>query len=358
LRCAVVAASLALSVTASAAAPYAARRGFDVQQLADGVYALIRNEPVGFYRQPNVVFIINDADVVVVDALLTASATRDAVAALRKLTTKPVRYVINTHGHDDHVTGNHVYADSFPGVVFIAHPRMADTMRSNGATKRASFLQSIPPTIGFFRQLLTTGKGMAGEALTSEEAAAYANDTTLMSGYVSEASGFRRVVPTMMVDDRIVLRQGRRTIEVIAPGRAHTDGDLIVHLPAERIVIAGDLVVSPVPLFGTTAFPLEYGAALQRLLDVRPSIIVPGHGAVQRNDEYVRLMQQLLAAIGEQVRSAVARGETLEQTRRSVDVTQLRDRFTGSSQLLRDIFANYVTSPAVARAYEAASSTR
>jgi glyoxylase-like metal-dependent hydrolase (beta-lactamase superfamily II) len=59
------------------------------------------------------VFIVNDDHVVVVDAQFTRAATLETLAALRRITRKPVRFVINTHWHDDHVAGNQVYQDSF-----------------------------------------------------------------------------------------------------------------------------------------------------------------------------------------------------------------------------------------------------
>ncbi len=75
----------------------AAAGDFELQQLADGVYAAIRKQPPLFSFDPNNVFIINDDDVVVVDANASLAATKELVAALRRLTGKPVKYVINTH---------------------------------------------------------------------------------------------------------------------------------------------------------------------------------------------------------------------------------------------------------------------
>jgi len=72
-------------------------RNFDVQKLAEGVFAVIRTEPPGLMFDANNVFIINDDHVVVVDANFSLASTREVLAALRQLTDKPVRYVVNTH---------------------------------------------------------------------------------------------------------------------------------------------------------------------------------------------------------------------------------------------------------------------
>src|SRR5260370_35161239 len=94
---------------------------FEMVKVADGVYAAIRKEPPGLTVNGNSVFIINDDDVVVVDTTLTPGTAKEELAALRKLTSKPVKYIINTHWHDDHILGNQVYRETFPGVAFIPH---------------------------------------------------------------------------------------------------------------------------------------------------------------------------------------------------------------------------------------------
>ncbi len=101
---------------ASAFCPAALAQGgsFEMVRLAEGVYLARRTEPAGLTTNANSVFIINEEDVVVVDSTLTPGTAREEIAALRKLTTKPVRYVVNTHRHDDHVMGNVAYREAFP----------------------------------------------------------------------------------------------------------------------------------------------------------------------------------------------------------------------------------------------------
>src|SRR5437868_6522498 len=110
--------------------------GFSVQKLAEGVYAVIREKPPGFMVDANNVFIINDEDVIVVDSNGAPAITKEVLAALRKLTNKPVKYVINTHWHDDHIRGNQVYRDAFPGVEFIGHQTMREYLPAQGAVNR------------------------------------------------------------------------------------------------------------------------------------------------------------------------------------------------------------------------------
>ena len=94
---------------------------FEIQKLAEGVYAAVRKQPPLMSFDPNNVFIINDEDGVVVDTNASLAGTRALLAELRKLTSKPVKYVINTHWHDDHIIGNQVWREAFPGVEIIGH---------------------------------------------------------------------------------------------------------------------------------------------------------------------------------------------------------------------------------------------
>ncbi|MBK7832927.1 MAG: MBL fold metallo-hydrolase [Gemmatimonadetes bacterium] len=349
--------SLALSLLALLASSAAIAQspatspGFTVEKLADGVYATIRREPPSLFFEPNNLFIIGERDVIIVDAQFSLASTRATLAALRRLTNKPVRYVINTHPHDDHITGNQVYRDAFPGVEFIAHRATRDTMVTAGAAKRADFVQSLPGTIGFFRRLLASGKGPAGAPITDEERAGFASDSLLGTRYLADAAQLVTVPATIIVDDRFELRQGARVIELLHLGGGHSAGDLVVHLPNERIVASGDLVVLPVPLVGSTSHPAAFAEAVAKLRALRATTIVPGHGPILHDDAKLADIEAMLRDIVAQVARAVARGDTLAAVRRAVDLTAHRDRFAGTSALQRFAFANYVTDPAVAAAF-------
>ena len=327
---------------------------FEVQKIAEGVYALIRKEPLGLWFEANNVFIINDDDVVVVDANISLASTKETLAALRKLTPKPVRYVVNTHWHEDHVIGNQVWREAFPGVEFIGHASALKDFPTTGAANRKQAVDGGPGLIKLLRDHLEKNKSLAGGELTDEERAGYAETARLIDRYVAEAPQFKVILPTLVVEDRLTLHRGDRVIEIRHLGRAHTAADLVVYLPGENIVITGDLVVWPVPLIGSTSYPADYGATLEKLLSLSPAVMVPGHGPVMRDGAYVKQMVRLLASIKQQVEAAVSRGETLEQTRKSVNIEEFRRIFAGGSKFKGFVFANYVTGPAVTAAFRQA----
>lgn len=333
-----------------------AARNFEIQKLAEGVYAVIRKEPPGFMVDANNVFIINDEDVVVIDSNGAPAITREVLAALRKLTDKPVKYVINTHWHDDHIRGNQIYRDAFPGVEFIAHQTMRDYLPAQGAVNRKQFLEGAPQFLEVLKGSLNNNKSLTGSDLSAEERASHVSDIRLAELVLSEGAAARTILPTITIADRLTLYRGDRVIDIRHLGAGHTAGDIVVHLPKERILITGDLVVWPVPLVGNPQSHIgEWPATLERMCALNPATIVPGHGSVVHDVSYLKTLGSMFASITQQTKAAVSRGETLDQTRKSVKLEEYQKVLAGESPVRRLLFSNYVAYPAVSAAFREAS---
>jgi glyoxylase-like metal-dependent hydrolase (beta-lactamase superfamily II) len=334
----------------STTAPASVAANFRVQRVADGVYAVIRNDPPGMMCDGNSAFIVNDDDVVVVDA---PEASREVLAAIRKVTSKPVRYVINTHWHDDHIIGNQIYRDAFPGVEFIAHEATREYLPGKGLEARKQMMEGAPPASAELEGYLAKGRWPNGTAMTKEERESIRSDVALVKHYMEVVPAAEIVLPTRVVRDSLTLQCGRRAIRILFLGRGHTSGDLVVDLPRERVVMSGDLVVWPVPLVGGDQSHVgDWSGTLSRLRDLHARVIVPGHGPVQHDDGYVRQLEVLFASVTRQTKAAVAEGRTLEETRGRVDLSEFRVRLAGRSPVRRNLFGMYVQGPAVASAYQ------
>jgi glyoxylase-like metal-dependent hydrolase (beta-lactamase superfamily II) len=127
-------------------------------------------------------------------------------------------------------------------------------------------------------------------------------------------------------------------------GHAHSGGDLVIHLPRERVVLAGDLIAWPAPLVGSTARPRTFRAALDTLSALNPSAIVPGHGPVVRDLGYVHRTARALDALVAGVAASVARGDEIAETRRAVRLDAARREFAGDSRLFGFLFDTHVLS--------------
>lgn len=348
---------LLLAVSA-AFAQQAKERSFDVQKVADGVYAVIRREPVSFWFNANNVFIVGKHDVIVVDANLTTAYTKEVLAALREITDKPVKYVINTHWHEDHIIGNRAYRDAFPNVKFVGHRSTLKDLPEIGSANRQGSLKNGRGFVGMLEANLEKGESIAGGAITDEERAGYASDIKFVGSYLAESSTFEIIMPDVLVDDRLEIRQDWRTIEVLFFGRAHTGADLVVNLPAEKIAITGDLTVYPVPLLGSTSYPLEYASTLEKLKALDSRTYIPGHGPVMKDDGFLDKMITLATVVRDRAKAAYKAGETIEQMRAKFDLADQQKLFAGDSRHKGFIFRNYVTLPATAAAHKHLANTK
>ena len=342
------------ALAARAAEP--APPGFTIETLAPGVYALVRTKAPGFFLDSNVLFVVDDDDVLVVDANLTPSSAEASIAALRKITAKPVRYLVNTHRHHDHVGGNEVYRREFPGIEIVGQAAMRDDLESFGKATMDGWTGWAAQMATDLPRMLASGTGFAGQPLTDGERASLAGDLAAAQALVADAPRMHVVLPTLMVFDRLTLRRAfgsvDRSIEILALGKGHTRGDLVVWLPQQKIVATGDLLVAPVPLVGgDQSYVEEWIDTLDRLQALGATTYLPGHGAVQRDDAQLVLYRDFFRSVVEQTRAAMAKGLTAEAAAGAIDVTAFRDRMAGASPVLRMLFANWGRGPAVTALY-------
>ena len=326
-----------------------------VTPLGSGVYAAIRAEPLGLAVNANSLFIVNDDHVVVVDAQFTRAATEENIAALRRLTNKPVRYVINTHWHDDHVAGDQAYRDAFPGVRFIAQTNTRTDLIERGRPNRAGQLQGGPPVVDRFERLLNMGLGGDSTPATPAERESLSSAIRIFRQYVAEAPGYSEVLPDSVFDRRVTLAGGGRTIEVHWFGRGNTRGDAVTYLPKERIVSTGDLIVAPIP-FGFGSYPTEWLAVLDSIVALHPAVIVPGHGPLMRDLSYVHTVRRLISTAREETLAAVANGLSADSAIATVRLGALRDEVAGNEKQMRGMFESFFRRPIIARVYEEAKS--
>src|SRR5438067_3186906 len=272
---------LMLAAALLAPQPSPPEDAYDVVRFADGVYGFVwREQP--FHPEPNVLIVINDEDVLVVDSSMLPSTARTIIGEIRKLTPKPVRYLVNTHWHDDHVFGNGVFRDQWPGLQVISHvnTRIDAAEKAFGAIK--TDLENNKATLAKYEEFLRTGKGSDGTALTEERRRRVEAVVRMLTKYGEEVPHLRESLPDLTFNRSLTLQAGSRTIRIEHLGRGNTRGDVVVYLPAEKIVASGDLVVAPVP-FGIGSYYAEWADTLAKLQQLEASTILIGHGAVQHD---------------------------------------------------------------------------
>jgi len=332
--------------------------GFDVRTVAPGVYAVIRRNPPGFLFDCNSGFIVGSKGVAVIDAQFTTESAKQVIAALKKITSEQVLYVINTHSHDDHISGNQAYRAAWPGVQFVAHFQTERDMSTGYLERRKQLAANLPVALASLRGALAADRGADGAPLDSDQVVRLQNDIALGERYVTEAPAFRLQSPNRTFRDSLTLTLGDRDVTLRFLGRAHTAGDIVVQPRGTGVVFCGDLVAWPVPLAGSTSYPLEYAATLRRLRALPHDVMVPGHGPVMTDDGYLDLEVRLMTAIRTQTEAAVAHGDSLGALMKNLDLEEFRRAFCGNGKVKNQLFQGYVVQPGVARAYAQATAAK
>ena len=160
----------------------------------------------------------------------------------------------------------------------------------------------------------------------------------------------------MTVDTRLVLRRGSREILIECVGSAHTRGDVVVWLPRERVLAAGDVVSGIVPMAAATADLAAWSGALDRLASLAPRVIVPGHGPVESGDGLLLRTRRLLGAVLDRTSAAYRPGATLADVQGSVHLDDLRRLWSANEPMRELLFAMFFEAPAVESVYRHLSS--
>lgn len=192
-------------------APGCAQAGVAVQkiQIADGIYQFI-TAPDGYVPNGNSVVIVNENDVLVFDTFTRPSTARAMLAEIRKITNKPVRYVVNSHWHPDHWSGNEVFAQEFPNLEIIATGETRQFMLNIAKAWPPLYTEGLRKDQADFEKELSTGKESDGTALTAEQRRKDEDNLRLEGEYIAEALKVRRTYPTLTYNDELTLHHGGR----------------------------------------------------------------------------------------------------------------------------------------------------
>jgi glyoxylase-like metal-dependent hydrolase (beta-lactamase superfamily II) len=282
--------------------------------LADGVYLFRAPEALDRWTATNVVVIVNQDDVTVFDSFTRPATARLAIAEIRALTSKPVRTLINSHWHMDHWSGNDEFRKAFPGIQIIATAETRGYMTRMGS---AFLIDGTRAGLTRAREALATaiatGRLSDGTALTEERRRQQQREIAETSRFVDEVTAIPRVLPDVAFRDELTFWRGSREFRLFSLTGDAT-GSAVLYLPAERILVTGDVLVSPPdgqgpPPWTTNSYAIApWLASLRRLDAFDAAVIVPGQGPAMRDKSYLKLTVQLFAGIIEGVQRALERG--------------------------------------------------
>jgi cyclase len=281
----------------------AADEGHDLVRVADGVYAAI---PKPAYKSNcNAAVILLEDGVLVVDAYNKPSAARALIAQIKTLTEKPVKYLVVTHPHYDHFQGASAFVDAkVPGFQLITSEANRDYIVARSAAQLSQRIREHPKEVEALRADMATTtdarrKGRIEELLRQA------------ASYDVELKTLKLPLPTVTFERRMTLPDRSRTVELISLGKAHTDGDVIVYLPKERVVVTGDALHALMPNMADS-YPYDWIRALDDLAKLDFDQIIPGHGGVLKGKERIETWRSYLVDLMAATAEAYAAGASFD----------------------------------------------
>jgi cyclase len=304
-------------------------------ELAPGIVEFISPDLAGNV-DGNSIAVVTDRDVVLFDATILPASADAVMNELRRLTPKPVRYLVNSHWHPDHSGGNDEFAKTYPDLEIIASQRTREIMEDTASVYVKTLEFETAQANQEIDKELKSGKTSDGRRLSATEREDLHSQLALGSRFLSEFKATHSKLPTLTFGDTLTLFHGGRELRFLRlPG--HTAGDVAVFLPAEKILLTGDLLAYPVP-FCADSHPSAWIASLEALSRLDAKIIVPGHGAAQPNSSFLHLVLDSFRLIHQQVRDALHRGLTLQETQKAVNLAAIRTEFTHDDPDLNSAF--------------------
>jgi cyclase len=269
-----------------------------MQQVSEHCYAVLNETNLVCDANSG---LINVGERVVVDTQSDLPHARQMIELFSEVWTAMPRYVVLTHEDIDHVAGNQL----FPDAEVIAHRTMPDRMKQAADPAESQKLTHAVHHLTTRAVLRAAHHGVLAAAKQLDEN--------------FDFDGIELVLPTTLFDDRYVLDLDGTEVHLIYVGPAHQVGDVIVHVPSEGVLFAGDLLFNQSTPMGWVGSYQAFSDALDRIIDLDPATIVPGHGPVC-GIEAVRDEQAYFQHVLNESRKCFDQGLTSKQAAERIDL--------------------------------------
>ncbi len=230
-------------------------------------------------------------DGLMVDTFMDVRRTREALALLANAGAAQPARLVNTHHNVDHCWGNQLFA----GREIIAHRRAAELMAKD-----------LTPAL--LAALVAAKEASPGLAW-------FAGD---LRGHF-DFSEVEVTLPNRLIDGDLALEVGGTEVRLLSVGPAHTAGDVLVYLPQDDVLFAGDVIFRGCTPLGWEGSFASWIAALERIVALAPAVIVPGHGplcGVEGAEELIAYFRYVEA----EARGCFERGLSLEEAACAIEL--------------------------------------
>jgi cyclase len=288
---------------------------FDIQKVADGVYFALAHPQA--LTNCNAAIFVNSQDVLVVDAHSKPSAAASLLAQIQKeVTTKPVRYLVNTHFHWDHTQGDRAYRATGAKVEIIASEATKQLLAQNARNRLKDSLAGVP-------QIIDGLEARAAKASSPSQKEFYQQQIQQAKAYLDEMKDFVPELPDITFAQSHVIKDPAHDLHIEFHGRAHTAGDVVVFCPQKRAVATGDAIIGFLPNIAD-GYPRDWPRTIDSIGQLTASRILPGHGPVQPDHQRAIQMRNYIEELTGLVESAKKAGKTLAEIQKAITFSSVK----------------------------------
>ncbi|MGD1093007.1 MAG: MBL fold metallo-hydrolase [Bryobacteraceae bacterium] len=300
---------------ARAQAPSASTSLFTIEKVAEGVYAALARPQI--MTNCNAAIFVNARDVLVVDAHSKPSASAALIAQIKKeVTTKPVRYLVNSHFHWDHTQGDQTYKAAGANVDIIASDTTKQLMAQLSRNRLKESLDGIPRQIDDLKARLAK----PGTAADQER---YSDLIRQLEAYQTEMKNVTLELPTITFAKSHVIQDSEGDLHLEFHGRAHTAGDIVVFSPRKRVVASGDAIIGFLPNIAD-GYPRPWPATINSVGQLAFDHIIAGHGPVHHDRARMTQMRNYIEELTGRVEQGKKAGRTLAELQSAITPASLK----------------------------------
>ncbi len=281
------------------------------EKIADGIFYATASGTMQVGA--NSPIFVNDTETMIIDSETSPAAGRALVQDIKALTDKPVKYVIDSHFHYDHLFGNQIFG---PDVQIIGHDNTALRLKAN-TLEQYTFLTSVRPIPARVDAL----KQRIAQEADPQQKATLERQMQNSLAYLEQVKEVKQTPPNLTFDNTLTIVRGGREFRLMYLGRGHTDTDVVTYLPKERIVATGDLMESVLSYMGDS-YPEEWIATLEKLKSLDFDTVLPGHGVPFKGKERITAFQDYLRDLLAQTNALKRQGLSADDAAAKIDLTK------------------------------------
>lgn len=287
---------------------------FRFNKVRDGVYHAVGTGALAVVGNSS--FIVNDNDVIVVDDHVSPAAAWVLLEEIKKVTSKPVTTVINTHFHFDHAHGNQIFD---PAVQIIGHEFTRRMLLNNsiGMPLYQNYVSGMPMQIDALKKQIASTTDPAAKSKLQTQLQVTENN-------LASQKELKPTPPNVTLTTQMTLYRGKREIQIRYLGRGHTAGDVVVYLPGEKVVMTGDFLTSGLSNM-SDSFPNEWAESLDALKKLDFDAVLPGHGEAFTDKAKIDYFQAYLRDVWTEVSKLKQQGVSPEEASKRADLTKHKD---------------------------------